>query len=118
MGMLSKTDILNANDLPRRKVHVPEWGGDIEVRGLTGAEAATLFRKQREAERKHGDNDPEIMADFIIASAMNGDGEQLFTEGEREALLAKGVAPLRRVFDVALDISGITDKAAEELEKN
>ena len=35
---LSREDILKAEDLPTEEVPVPEWGGSVLVRGLTGRE--------------------------------------------------------------------------------
>ena len=36
--MLDKNTILNADDLPREKVTIPQWGGDVFVRTLSGSE--------------------------------------------------------------------------------
>ena len=38
MAYLDKAAILTADDLGRREVAVPEWGGTVLIRGLTGAE--------------------------------------------------------------------------------
>jgi hypothetical protein len=35
---LNKDQILHADDLPRREVQTPEWGGSVFVRALTGDE--------------------------------------------------------------------------------
>ena len=51
--MLTKEAILAADDLPREKVDVPEWGGEVYVRALTGAQmqpvedAAAFHRRQQ-----------------------------------------------------------------------
>lgn len=38
MPLLSKTDILCANDLQTEDVEVSEWGGAVRVRSFTGRE--------------------------------------------------------------------------------
>ena len=38
MNILSKDAILAADDLPRETVHVPEWGGDVYVRTMSGTD--------------------------------------------------------------------------------
>ena len=38
MALLSRDDILNADDLTIETVAVPEWGGEVNVKTLTGAE--------------------------------------------------------------------------------
>ena len=50
--LLSRDAILQTNDLHCELVKVPEWGGDVYVRGLNGAErdqleAAMLKDKER-----------------------------------------------------------------------
>ena len=37
-GLLSKEQILAAEDLPHKDVPVPEWKGTVRVRALTGFE--------------------------------------------------------------------------------
>ncbi len=48
MGLLTKDDILGADDLATEDVEVPEWGGCVRVRALTGTERdafeAAMFR--------------------------------------------------------------------------
>ena len=38
MNILSKEAILAADDLPREKVNVPEWGGEVLVRTMSGTD--------------------------------------------------------------------------------
>ena len=57
MSYLSADDILNADDLPREPVEVPEWGGTVLVQGMSGTdrdrfEAAMLNKESRRAENE------------------------------------------------------------------
>ena len=38
MKKLSKDDIFKADDLPTKDMDIPEWGGMLTIRTLTGAE--------------------------------------------------------------------------------
>jgi len=38
MGLLTRDAILEAQDLQHEEVYIPEWGGSVRVRTLTGAE--------------------------------------------------------------------------------
>ena len=38
MGLLNKDQILEASDLQTFSVSVPEWGGDVQIRSMTGAD--------------------------------------------------------------------------------
>ena len=39
---LTRNEILAVDDLQTQKVDVPEWGGSVYVRGLTGSERDAL----------------------------------------------------------------------------
>ncbi len=36
--MLTREQILQSDDLPRETVQVPEWGGEVQVRTMTGTD--------------------------------------------------------------------------------
>jgi len=136
--ILTRDQILGAPDLPTETVPVPEWGGDVVVAALTGAERDELektFTSQREpvnrAERRAWRSDgkrlppeaapaaPVGLRALVAAFAIRGgDGARLFTVADVQALAGKSAAALDRVFAVACRLSGITQNDQEELEGN
>ena len=42
MALLSKEQILKSDDLKSEIVAVPEWGGDVKVRVMTGTELSLI----------------------------------------------------------------------------
>lgn len=42
MALLNKQDILDIKDIEIEKVEVPEWGGFVFVKGMTGMERDTF----------------------------------------------------------------------------
>lgn len=114
MTLLTKDQILGADDLPTRDVPVPEWGGDVRVRGLTGTER-DRFEMKMAASRKSGSTIPEgdFRAELIGRCMVDEDGKRVFTDKEIARLGAKSGAALDRVFDVVRELSGMTEGAAE-----
>lgn len=113
-NILSRDDILHAQDLPVERVDVSEWGGSVLVKGLTGAEReqleSAMFR-----DRKRDDN--HARAILVALSAVDEAGNKLFTLEDVEALAEKSGAALNRVFAVAQRLSGL-GRAQAEAEKN
>ena len=116
---LGRDTIFAIADLKTEDVLVPEWGGTVRVRSLTGVE-----RDQFEAEsmEKHGDgykaNFTNLRARLISLAAVDGLGKRLFTAGDAQKLGKKNASALNRVFEVARRLSGLTGQDVEELAKN
>ncbi len=105
--MLTRDQILQCDDLPRERVSVPEWGGEVLVRTMTGAD-----RDAFEASLVGRDGPKESRLDNVrarlVALALCGeDGERLFDDADVAALGAKSARALDRVFAVAQRLNGI-----------
>lgn len=119
MEYLTKEAILQVEDLSAEDVEVPEWGGTVRVRGLTGTErdsfeAAIVGRDPRKA----AFDMQNIRARLVAYSVVDGDGQRLFSEADIRALGEKSAVALQRVFEVAQRLSGLTAADVEELTKN
>ena len=113
--MLSKTDILKSDDIKTKKVRVPEWGGDVLVRGLNGAERDAY--EQRFYERDKGDKSAMRgwRAWLVAAVVVDKDGKNLFVPADVDALSKKNGEALERIIAVTMKLSGLADdKSAEE----
>ena len=108
---LTKDAILGADDLPFEDVPVPEWGGTVRVRGLTGTERDRFEFKMAAA--KDNPDQVEVRAQVAGRCLVDADGKRLFTDKELSKLGAKSGAALDRVFDKVRDLSGMGDKAVE-----
>jgi len=116
MKALNRDDILNADDLPRERVDLPEWGGYVYVRTLTGQERdlwelAVVEGRERQAEKS-------IRARLAVSVVVDESGKSLFAEADIPALSAKSCAPLDRIFDAADRLNHITRRDIRELAKN
>jgi len=116
---LTRDEILEVNDLLIEEVDVPEWGGMVLVRGLTGTDRDRL---EASAVTQNGNNLAlnlnNIRAKLVSMSVVNEDGKRLFTDSDIKDLGRKNAAALERVYDVAQRLSGMGKADVSELAKN
>lgn len=116
---LNREAILKANDIEKREVYIPEWGGSVYVRGMTGRE-----RDQFEASiiRQRGRNTEINMknarAKLVVMCTVDQEGNRLFTDADVAPLADKSAKALDRIFAAAQELSGITREDMEELTEN
>lgn len=124
MPVLGRAQILTAIDLKQERVDVPEWGGEVIVQELNAADVSEFMAMTmtnvdvdlgtiRDA---HGLFDSYI---WVAAHSMvDENGAPLFDGEEYLAKLArKNIAPIRRVAEVAMRLSGLEKGAKAEAEK-
>ena len=115
MKKLSKDDIFKADDLPTKDMDIPEWGGTLTIRTLTGAE-----RDQFEsAFVNHDQIDIRgLKARLIQLTVQNGDGQPMFTKADLQKINSKSASVIDRIFQVSQRLSGLTKEDTEELVEN
>jgi hypothetical protein len=119
MALLSKDAILQADDLPTEDVEIPEWGGTVRVRALTGKERDAFEASlQQQRGKEFVRVTANVRAKLVAKCLVGEDGERLFSENEVNALGAKSVAGLDRVFEVAARLSRLSEEDVEELAGN
>ncbi len=103
MNILSKDAILAADDLLRETVNVPEWGGEVLVRTMSGTDRdafeASLIEKDGRMEN--------VRARLVSLTLCDAQGDRLFDDSEIVALGRKSARALDRVFSVAQRLNGI-----------
>jgi hypothetical protein len=116
MALLTKDQMLAADDIKSERVPVPEWAGDVMVRGLTGAQ-----RDQWEASMsvQRGKRREPDMANFrarlVVLCVVDETGELVFHSGDIDALAGKSGAALDRLYSAAARLSGIGEQDVEDL---
>lgn len=124
--LLTRADVLGADDLKRERVAVPEWGGDLFIRTLTGAERDEfdLLGWRAVEEAKARGEDPKfvtsrnVMARLVAFAACDETGKRLFSVEDVEALGAKSGAALERVYKAADRLNATTAAAVATLAGN
>lgn len=110
--VLSKSDIIGADDRPTKDVSCPEWGGDVRLRTMSGAE-----RDSFELEYQ-GTNRANIRARLIAKCAVDENGKPIFSDKDVAKLGQQSALVLDRLFEAACELNGLGDHDVEEMEKN
>lgn len=110
--MLSKEDIIKANDTDVITVDVPEWGDSVFMAPMKGFERDAF-------EMGCADGGMEnFRAKLVGLCLVDSDGTRLFNNNEIDDLGKKNARVLNRLFDQARNLCGMSDDDVEELAGN
>ena len=116
MAVLKRENILEINDIQIETVSVPEWGGEVCVRGMSGAERDRFETSIVEIHGKRQQvNLSNVRAKLACFCICDEDGQRLFTEKDINDLAQKSAAALQHIFEVAQRLSGIGETDIKEL---
>ncbi len=119
MSYLKKDDILGVDDLYFEDVEVPEWGGKVRIRCMTGSERdayeSSLYEIRGKEVKMNRDNLRSKLLSKVLVDDKN---ERLFNDAEIKLLGRKNGKVLDRLFDVAQKINGLREEDVKELGKN
>ena len=119
MTFLTRDQILQANDLETRSLDVPEWGGKVRVRALTGVERDALEASAIQGKGKNRDvNLTNFRAKLCARAIVDEQGKRIFEDADIAALGRKSSGALSKVYNLAAELSGISDADVDELTKN
>lgn len=114
--LLSRDQILKADDLKTEDVDVPEWGGTVRIKMLTGTardkfEASTVENKGGKQRQNLANFRARLIAQCIVTEA----GEVMFNSKDIDELGQKSAKALGRVFDACQKMNGFSEADVEEL---
>lgn len=118
MSQLDKAAILAAaaQSLPIEPVDVPELGGTVYVRGMSGVERdgweTSLVVGRGKKQRINTEN---VRARLLVRVLCNDKGELLFAPSDATALGGLRVDVLTKLYEVAQRLSGVSDEDIDEL---
>ncbi len=115
--MLSRDQILKADDIKEKMVFVPEWGGEVRIKMMSGTERDNFEASIYNSDEKTTDL-TNIRAKLCVAVMVDEKGKRLFSLEDVIALGAKSAKALDRVYDEATSLNKITAADQEELVKN
>lgn len=117
MTLLTKDQILGADDRGTKEVDVPEWGGSVLISAMSAAERdafeASMLDKNQQAKKLQN-----FRARFVARCIVDGDGNRLFSDKDIVELGKKSAAPISRLFDECRELNGMTEADLEEIEGN
>ena len=119
MKFLTRDKIQAAQDAVFQNVNVPEWGGMVRVKALSGAERdafeASMVEQKGKKTRMKIQN---VRARLVRLTCVDDKGQLIFQPSDEAWLGEKSAAALDRVFDVAMRLAGMRDEDIEELTEN
>lgn len=124
---LNRQQIHDADDIEIREVDVPEWGGVVCVKGITGTERDE-FEGSIVEDVQQGKKTvvkvvhKEMRAKLVVKSVVHGPGtpeagQRMFDETDIGWISSKSAAALDRVFSAAQELAGISERDVEDLVK-
>lgn len=117
MGTLTADAIRAVDDLVFETVPVPEWGGDVIVRGLTAKEKDAYDReivvvdKQGNAKLGRLEN---LRALLLVRCLVDDEHNRLYRDIDAKMLGEKSSKVIGDLYTVAARLSGMREEEAEE----
>jgi len=115
MAALDKATILNTDDLPREELDIPEGGGSVFVRTMTGTERDAWEQSIVSGGKTDLTN---IRARMCVRVLVDTEGNRIFDDTDAKQLGRKSSCALDRIFAAAQRLNGLSNDDVEELEKN
>ena len=107
---LNKAKILAAEDTKvSAPIPVPEWGGDVYCKILTGTERDAFEESYSENRMK------QFRSRFLVLTLCDDAGVRLFADSDSAELGTKSSVVLNRVFEAAWKHNAFTNEAVEAL---
>ncbi len=115
--LLTRDQILGAQDLKRETVDVPEWGGAVIVRELTAVERMA-FEQEVLAAGGVGQLPPDVVGRVAAWCIIDEKGQRVFSDEDGAALGAKSTDAILRVFRATMRLSAFAPEDEAALRKN
>ena len=118
--MLTKAQILAADDLESVTVPVPEWGGDVLISMMSGSARdeyeQSLFKFQADGTAKPDYSNSR--AKLLAVCLIDENGNRLFTAKEIEILGKKNSKVLDKLYAVADQLNAVSAAGIKDQAKN
>jgi len=107
---LSKAAILAAKDTKLSEaIPVPEWGGDVFCKTLSGTERDAFEEAYSEQKMK------SFRARFLVLTLCDDKGQRLFEDGDVTEIGKKSSVVINRLFEIGWQHNAFTNEAVESL---
>lgn len=98
--VLNRESILNAPDLKREVVEVPEWGGSVIISELSAAD-----RLKFGASASDESDERIFVAKALTWFIVDEGGDRIFCEDDTDLLAGKSLLVLKRLWGIASKLS-------------
>ena len=115
--LLTKDQILGADDIVTKEINVPQWGGSVKIRTMTASDRdrfeQQVFSGNTKSERR--DNIRALMLSICI---VDESGNRVFGEKDVKALGGKSAAAVDAIFSEIQKMNALSDADIDEAAKN
>ena len=117
MPLITREQIIHAQDMQVELVAVPEWGTDaiVGVRAMTGREHAEFTARILAVKEDEAFSQRAFLCALTLCDEHGG---RLFSQDEVSILESKNAQVLERVYEVACQINLLRQQDREEAKKN
>jgi hypothetical protein len=113
---LSAAEIDRASDLVIEEHQVPEWGGSVFLRAMSGTDRDAFEAGPRNDDGKL--NMANIRARLLVKCLCDSTGKRLYEDADAVRLGNKNQVVLDRLFTAARTINKLDKADVDQLEKN
>jgi hypothetical protein len=112
---LTAEQILSADDMGLKKVHVKEWGGDVHIRVMSVGERDE-YERMWIGKRELGI--ANFRTQYLARVLCDDSGALLFSREQVAELATKSGAVMGRLFDEAMKHNRMTEEDVQDLGKD
>ncbi len=112
MGLLTRDQLLTFRP-PNSTIEVPELGGSVLVRSLSGREVDQIVRLE-----SSGTESVSVQAKIVRLAVCDTEGKPIFADEDEEKIAALPFAAIARIAKAISEASGLTKQAVDNAEKN
>jgi hypothetical protein len=106
---LDRKSIVAADDVRKEKIAVPEWGGDVFLRVLTGTDRDHFEESYSEQKMK------AFRIRFLLLALCDEAGERLFGDDDGDTLGKKSSVVINRLFEAGWKLNAFSQEAVDAL---
>lgn len=118
MLLLTKDQILAADDVEYRDTPIPEWGGVVRIKAISGA-SRDRYEMAMARARDKGNLEKANFRAVLLAEAICDDQlKPIFQPRDIYELGKKNARVLDKLFDVAAELAGIREADKKDAEEN
>lgn len=116
--LLTKDDIISADDFEIRIVEVPEWKGTVRLKSLSGKEYESYVSTVQQRSKNEKVDVKNLRALLLSMCLVDFDNNPTFTANDLEALTSKNTKVLDMLFQIVQEMNAMEKDVEEELRKN
>jgi len=117
-NLLSKDQILQAEDLQTKDVYVKPWDGYVRVRTMTAHERDQFEQQMFSNKGGKKEKMEDIRALLVSMAVVDENGKRMFPEKDVKKLSGKSAAALDIIFGEAQELNSVKDEDVEEMVGN